>query len=308
MSLDLGRTDEVIVPDFTFPATGNSAHHAGAEPVLVDIDIKTYTIDPAEIEKNITQKTKAIMPVHLFGQCANMKRINEIAEKHRLYVVEDAAGSIGAAHNGKKAGTLGDIACFSFHPRKVLATGEGGMLVTNDDAIADKARVLKNHGIDKKIQSRLCFVEAGYNFRLNDIASALGLVQLRKIESFLRERTELAEKYNQLLASEKLVETPYVASGNNHTYQAYCILIKKGNTRDLLMPRLAARGIETQIGTYALHLQPFYRRSKNTVRSDLSASKTAFENTLALPFYNGLKPEEQEYVSENLSELLHSLD
>lgn len=148
--LDIKLGDEVIVPNFTFPATSNVVFHVGAKPILVDIDIKTYNISPEEIKKAITKKTKAIIPVHLFGQSANMKTITEIAEEHGLYVIEDAACAIGGIHHGRKVGSFGNIACFSFHPRKILATGEGGMLVTNDDELAEKARILKNHGNNHK--------------------------------------------------------------------------------------------------------------------------------------------------------------
>lgn len=299
-SLGLKQGDEVIVPDFTFPATGNSVFHTGAKPILVDIDIKTFTIDPDEIKRNITRRSKAIIPVHLFGQCANMKVINEIAQENDLHVVEDAACGIGSTHNGKKAGTLGDSACFSFHPRKTLAIGEGGMLVTNDDSLAERARILKNHGIDKKINSRLCFVTPGYNFRLNDIASAIGLVQLDKVDSFILERVQLAKEYNELFKGEKQITTPYVVKGNNHTYQTYCVRLAQKKARDKAISELAAKGIETQIGTYALHLQPFYRNCRGVVRSALSFSKSAYESTLALPFYNGLTLKEQKFVFENL--------
>lgn len=307
-ALNITHGDEVVVPDFTYPATGNVVFHVGAKPVLVDIDAKTYNVNPERIEAAINSKTKAVIPVHLFGQCAEMEKIMEIAEEHDLKVIEDAACGIGSIHHGKKAGTFGNASCFSFHPRKILATGEGGMLVTDDDDLAERARVLKNHGITKAPNSRPRFVKAGYNFRLNDIASAIGLVQLKKVPVFIRERARLARRYADLLAAEKQVETPYVASGNNHTYQTYCIKIKKEKVRDRLIVDLAAKGIETQIGTYALHLQPVYEENKETKGESLSVSEAAFSNTLSLPMYNGLTEKEQEYVCENLAGLLrHTL-
>jgi dTDP-4-amino-4,6-dideoxygalactose transaminase len=304
LALEVKQGDEVIVPDFTYPATGNVVFHVGAKPVLVDIDVKTYNVNPERIEEAITRKTKAIMPVHLFGQCAEMEKILEIAEEHDLYVIEDAACGIGSTRHGKKAGTFGNASCFSLHPRKILATGEGGMLVTDDNDLAEKARIWKNHGIKKTSNSRPSFVKAGYNFRLNDIASAIGLVQLKKVPVFIRERVGLARRYTSLLADEKHVETPYVAPSNNHTYQTYCVKIKKERVRDRLITELAARGIETQIGTYALHLQPIYEMSRRTGRASLSASEAAFRNTLSLPMYNGLTEREQERVCENLADLL----
>jgi len=303
LALDIKPHDEVILPDFTFPATGNVVFHVEAKPILVDIDIKTYNINPEELEKVITNKTKAIIPVHLFGQSAEMKIIMEIAEKHGLFIIEDAACGIGTNHYEKKVGTFGDIACFSLHARKILAVGEGGMLVTDDDELAEKARILKNHGI-KKIANKSCFIKPGYNFRLNDLASAIGLTQLKKISYLIQERVKLAKQYDDFLSGVEGIETPYVSSGNNHTYQTYCTMIQKENIRDQIITELAAKGIETQIGTYALHLQPFYRECKDLIKTDLSFSERAFENTMALPMYNGLKEEEQRYVCENLTKLL----
>ena len=306
LTLDIKPHDEVIVPDFTFPATGNVVFHVGAKPILVDIDIKTYNVNPEEIEKAITNKTKAIIPVHLFGQSAEMRIIMEIAEKHGLFVIADAACGIGAVHYGKKVGTFEDIACFSFHARKILAVGEGGMLVTDDDELAEKARVLKNHGI-RKTANKSYFIKPGYNFRLNDVASAIGLIQLKKIIYLIQERVKLAKQYGDLLGDVEGIETPYVSPGNSHTYQTYCVMIQKENIRDRLIIELAARGIETQIGTYALHLQPFYRECKDLIKTDLSFSERAFKNTMALPMYNGLKEEGQRYISENLTKLLSVL-
>jgi len=304
LSLELSPRDEVIVPDFTFPATANSVLHAGAGVVLVDIEARTFNIDPREIEKNLSKRTKAIVPVHLFGQCANMKVITEIAEKHGLFVVEDAACAIGATHHGKKAGTFGDIACFSFHPRKTLAVGEGGMVVTNDDELAEKVRVMKNHGIAKMVGNRACFVKPGYNFRLNDVASAIGLEQLKKVKAFLKERAKLAGKYDDALGDVRGVETPFVAKDNNHTYQTYCVTVESEKVRDRLIEGLAVKGVETQIGTYTLSLQPVYAETGKNGKAKLSVSEKTFRSTLALPMYNGLSEEEQEYVCENLAALL----
>lgn len=306
LALGIGSGDEVIVPDFTFPATGNVVFHVGAKPVLVDIDIKSYNIHPKEIKKAITKRTKAIIPVHLFGQSAEMKQIMEITEKYSLHVVEDAACGIGATHHGKKVGTFGDIACFSFHPRKILAIGEGGMLVTNNDELAEKARALKNHGI-RKTSDKSYFVYPGYNFRLNDVASAIGLVQLKKLDRFIQKRIELAKEYDKLLHGAKEIETPYKLPYNKHTYQTYCVMIQREHIRDQMISGLAAKGIETQIGTYALHLQPCYSKHKDAALMDLNFSEMAFRGTLALPVYDDLKKEEQERVCRSLVSLLSVL-
>lgn len=305
LTLNIGPGDEVIVPDFTFPATGNVVFHVGAKPILVDIDIETYNIDPALIERAISKKTKAIMPVHLFGQSAEMKQIMEIAEKHGLRVIEDAACGIGSTHYGKKAGTFGDMACFSFHPRKILTVGEGGMLVTNDDELAERANMIKDHG-KKKDLGMLGFVYPGYNFRLSEIASAIGLVQLNKVASIIEKRLELARTYNELLSDIEEIETPYSLPHNKHTYQTYCLLVKTQNKRDELVTRLLDRAVETQIGTYALHLQPYYMGQKSVDTFDLALSEKAFKNTLVLPLYDGLRREEQVYICSNLVDLLKS--
>jgi perosamine synthetase len=306
LTLDIGPDDEVIVPDFTFPATGNVVFHVGAKPVLVDIDIESYNIDPARIEKAITEKTKAIMPVHLFGQSAEMNKIMELAEKHGLYVIEDAAGGIGSTHHGKKAGTFGDMACFSFHPRKTLTVGEGGMLVTNDDELAEKARVIRDHGRRKDL-GMLGFVYPGYNFRLSEIASAIGLIQLKKVDALIEKRIQLARVYDELLcdthAREEIV-APHSPSYNKHAYQSYCLLIKKEKKRDELITKLAEKGVETQIGTYAMHLQPYYIQHADIAPASLAFSEMAFKNTLVLPIYAGLGREEQSYICSNLIQLL----
>jgi dTDP-4-amino-4,6-dideoxygalactose transaminase len=304
LALDIKKGDEVLVPDFTYPATGNVVFHVGAKPVLVDVDARTFNIDPDKMEKAIDSRTKAIIPAHLFGQSADMTSIMEIAEKHGLYVVEDAACGIGVTHRRRRIGSFGNASCFSFSPRKILTTGEGGMLVTNDDDLAERVRVEKNHGIKKLIGNKPSFMTPGHNFKLNDIASAIGLVQLKKVPALIEERVRLAKKYGDLLCTTKNIVTPYVASGNNHTYQTYCTTITKGDMRNRLMDELAVKGIETQIGTYALHLQPLYSKNTKSVGTKLTASEAAYHNTLALPMYNGLTAEQQEYVCENLTHLL----
>lgn len=304
LTLGIGPSDEVIVPDFTFPATGNVVFHVGAKPVLVDIDIKSYNIDPEKIETAITKRTKAIIPVHLFGQSAEMNFIVEIAKRYDLLIVEDAACGIGASHREKKVGTFGDIACFSFHPRKILAVGEGGMLVTNNDELAEKARILKDHG-KRTVSGKAHFICPGYNFRLNDVASAIGLIQLKKLDTIIERRIRLTKEYDTMLQEVKEIEIPFKLPYNKHTYQTYCLLIKRKKIRDKLITMLADKGIETQIGTYALHLQPSYMKRKDLAHTDLVFSEKAFRNTLALPLYDGLEKDGQEYICENLINLLN---
>ena len=298
LSLGIKQGDEVIIPDFTYPATGNVVFHVGARPILVDIDIMTYNVDPSAIESGITRRTKAIIPVHLFGQSADMKPIMKIAERHNLFVIEDAACGAGSSYEGKKIVTFGDVACFSFHGRKTLTTGEGGMLVTNIKAVAEKARILKNDGI-KIISGKSCFVCPGYNFRLSNILSSIGLVQLKKLDAMIQRKIELANNYDEILHDLRAVKTPIKVNNAKHNYQSYCILIEKDGKRDNIILKLSLKGIETQIGTYALHVQPQYLKG-NYTRGDLTSSTRAYMNTLALPMYDTLTRAELEYICKNL--------
>nr|MDO8134547.1 DegT/DnrJ/EryC1/StrS family aminotransferase [Candidatus Njordarchaeum guaymaensis] len=195
MSVGVKPGDEVIVPSFTFIATSNCVLYAGAKPVFVDIDPNTYNIDPEKIERLISPRTKAIIPVHYAGQPADMDPILEIAERRGLCVIEDAAEAHGATYKNRKAGAIGELGCFSFYPNKNMTTGEGGMLATDDDEIAEKVRLLRSHGQD----SRYHHVTIGYNYRMTDMQAALGMVQLRRLDRILRKKREAAEYYGKLL-------------------------------------------------------------------------------------------------------------
>jgi perosamine synthetase len=305
-TLGVTSGDEVIVPDFTFPATGNVVFNVGAEPVLVDVDSRSYNVDPDEVEKAITKRTKAIIVVHLFGHSADMDPIKEIAEKHGCYIVEDAACSLGGTYKGRPIGTLGDIACFSFHPRKILTTGEGGMLVTNDDEFGEKAAVLKDHG-KKMVDGKPCFVLPGYNYRLSDVLAAIGIAQLRKFDVMIQRRRALAKKYSEMLVDADLgIQTPSEASWTSHTYQSYVTHVTPGYgiSRDACISTLRSEyGVETQVGTYALHMQPAYSDLTSATEARLSRSSSLFLNTLTLPLYHTLTGSDQEYVVSALKKL-----
>jgi len=253
----IGPGHEVIAPAFTFPASTNAIVQSGAKPVLVDVDPRTYNIDPSKIEEKISGSTKAIMPVHLFGQSADMDQITKIASAHGLKVVEDAACGIEARYRGRMVGTIGDVGCYSFHPRKILTTGEGGMLVTNDDETANMALSLKNHGHALNDDS---FQYFGYNYRLSDILAAIGLVQLKRAAKLVSERKRIAKRYTKtLLADFKgLVSPPAVAPDVFHTYQAYVTYVEDQSprNRDEINALMRKAGIETQRGTRAVHLEP----------------------------------------------------
>ena len=238
LAAGIGEGDEVITTPFTFAATGNSILYTGARPVFVDIDPETFTIDPAKIEEAITDKTKAIMPVQLYGQAADMELIMKIAKEHDLIVIEDAAQAHGAEYNGEKVGNLGDMACFSFYPTKNMTTSEGGMITTNNEEFAENAKVFRAHGSATKYHHDVL----GYNFRMTDIAAAIGLEQLKKIDSFNAKRIENAKCLNEGLKDIEAIETPVLKDGCKHVYHQYTIKIKDGK-RDELSDYLIENGI-----------------------------------------------------------------
>jgi len=291
MVLDVGHGDEVITTPYTFFATAGSISRLGAKPVFVDIDPKTYNINPGLIEEKITDKTKAIIPVHLYGQCAEMDTILEIAEKHGLYVIEDAAQAIGAKYKERKAGSMGDMGCLSFFPSKNLGGyGDGGMVVTNNSELAEKVRVLRVHGAKPKYHHSM----VGLNSRLDAIQAAVLLVKLKYLDDWSEARRENAEVYNHLFAETDVV-TPYVEDYNEHIYNQYIIRVKD---RDRVRDYLKEQDIGTSIYyPVSLHLQECYA-DLGYKEGDLPESEKAAKETLALPIYPELTPEQQEYVVE----------
>jgi len=309
LALGIKSGDEVLVADYTFPATGHSVMYCGAKPVFVDINPKTYNIEPSMIEQKITSKTKAIIPVHAFGQPAEMDAINELAEKHRLKVVEDAACALGAKYKNKYAGTISDVGCFSFHGRKGITTGEGGAIVTDDEELAEKIRKLSVFGMasawkrektDKLIIPK--FTELGYNYKMSDILAAIGIAQLGKIEKIIKRKRLLARYYTDKLSEIELIESPFKSNMVTHVYQSYVTLLNKIIDRNKLIERLLKVGIQTQIGTYASHIQPLYR-SKDKCFNSLKV----FNRSLSLPIYYNLNEEQIDFVINNLKNELTKL-
>ena len=287
LAFGIGPGDEVIVPDYTFPATANVVELAGAKPVLVDIDPQTFNIDPKVIEEKINKKTKAIMPVHLFGQSADMGPIIRLAKKYKLIVLEDAACVLGAEYKGQKCGTIGDIGCFSFHPRKVITTGEGGVVVTNNKAIAHRLRILRNHGISYK-GNKIDFVAAGFNYRMTEIQAAMGLVQMKKMSSLIVSRRKVAGLYNSQLSTIEWVKVPFVPSYNTHVFQTYIIQVPKSVDRNRLISYLKQNGIEVNFGTYALHKLTFYKGKYHLKDSQFPVTEEVFKTSIALPLFEDL--------------------
>lgn len=294
LALGIGPGDDVLVADYTFPATGHAVLYCGARPVFVDIDPRTYNIDPDRIEENITPSTRAIIPVHTFGQPAAMDAILEVANDHDLAIIEDAACALGARYRGRYAGTIGDVGCFSFHARKGITTGEGGMLVTDRDDIAVKARHLAVFGMtaawDRERGGTFTipeFTDLGYNYKMSDITAAVGVAQMRRLDTFTERRRELARTWDRYLDGIDGITKPFIDPNTEPVYQSYVALIDPGIDRDRLIETLMIEGIQTQIGTYASHIQPVYRS-----RNRCDRSLDIYQRAIALPLYVTLREEE----------------
>jgi perosamine synthetase len=287
IALNIGPGDEVILPDYTFPATINVVELCGAKPVIVDIEPDTFNIDPEKIEKAITAKTKAIMPVHLFGQSADMDPIIRLGRKRKIPVVEDAACVLGATYNGHPCGTLGQMGCFSFHPRKIITTGEGGLIVTNNQRLAERLRLLRNHGMVHGAKG-IDFLEAGFNYRMTEMSAAMGLVQMGKLSEIISDRQKVAAQYDRQLKALPWMSSPKVFSKNTHIYQAYIAQVDSSVDRNALLKYLKNQNVEANFGTYALHRLTFYRTKYQLKAKDFPVTESIFNRTLALPFFAGL--------------------
>ena len=287
LALGVRQGDEVIVSDYTFPATGHAVMYCGARPVFADVRMDTYNIDSALFEKKITKRTKAVIPVHAFGLPCEMDALNEVADKHGIKVIEDAACAFGAKWKGNYAGTMGDIGCFSFHARKGLTTGEGGMVVTDDKKLAEKMRGYSVFGMTTAWEREKGkgfqipkFMYLGFNYKLSDIAAAVGVVQLRRLDKVLRRKRALARYWNEKLEKIPGITPPTENRGAFHVYQSYVGVLDKGLKRDRLIELLKPRGVQAQIGTYASHIQPVYH-SKDKCPNSLDL----FKRSIALPHY-----------------------
>jgi perosamine synthetase len=299
MGLGMGRGDEVALPDFTFPATANAVVLAGARPVLVDIDPITFNMDPLAIAERLTERTKAVMPVDLFGLAADLDAIGEVCSGKGLMLIEDSACALGATHRGGRCGTFGDASALSFHPRKVLTTGEGGMVLTDSDTVAARVAEIRNHGI-RVTGGKPEFVAPGYNFRMNEIEAALGMAQMKHLDRFIERRRWVAGLYGELLAGVDGVVPPAEPEGYTHTYQSYVVMTDGSIDRDHLIDDLRKQGVESGIGTYALHVQPYYRDLLGHRPGDFPNSFRALRQSLSLPMYPSMTEDEVLLVVEAL--------
>ena len=296
----LGMTagDEVIIPDLTFIATANAVKYTGADVVLVDVDDETLCINPQAIECAITSKTKAIIPVHLYGHPANMEEINRIAKKHNLFVIEDAAEAHGARVNGIKVGGLGDMGVFSFYGNKIITTGEGGMITTNNEALYQRLRFLRDHAMSK--QKRYWHTEVGFNYRMTNMQAALGLAQLERIEEILAKKNTIFEWYRDALADFPGIKLNPQASWATNVYWMVCVEVDNysENQRDALISVLKTHDIDSRPYFYPISDMPAYQSVFTPV------THNRFKKGINFPSYFDITKEQVEYVCKSLKELL----
>jgi perosamine synthetase len=301
----IGEGDEVITTPLSFVASANAILYERARPIFVDVDPVSLNLDPARIEAAITPRTRAILPVHLFGRPAAMDEILDIARRRGLAVIEDACEALGAETSGKKAGTLGQAAAFGFYPNKPITTGEGGMLVTNDAAVAGIGRRLRNHGRDG---DALVSQDLGYNYRLSELACAVGAVQMRRLPEILARREAVARAYDVRLAKNPdLVRPEFAIPGGRVGWFAYVVRLGQHFTasdRDRVATEMRARGIECQRYFSPLHLQPHIRKAIGSAEGDFPVAEAAAERTLALPFFGQLQETQVDEVCANLVAVL----
>jgi dTDP-4-amino-4,6-dideoxygalactose transaminase len=307
LAAGVGPGDEVITTPMTFSASANTIIHCGATPIFVDIDPETFCIDPAKIEEKITAKTKAIVPVHYSGQACNMDEIRRIAKEHNLFVSEDAAHAIYTEYKGKMIGSEGSAASFSFYATKNIATGEGGMLTTNDDAIAEKARVLSSHGMTKAAWNRYGkggnwrydIEYPGYKYNMFDIQAALGLKQLEKLDRMQQRREEIAKVYNDTFGAMPQLIVPKAAAYTKHSWHLYVLqldLSKLTISRDKFIEEMGNENIGVSVHFIPVHLMSYYVNTYGYKEGDFPVTESYFDRIVSLPLYPSMRDEDVEDV------------
>jgi len=294
-SLGIGQGDEVLVPSFTFAASVNAFLYEGATPVFVDIEQETLNLDPGDLERKITPKTKAIMAVDVFGHPAEWDEILRIAEKYNLYVIDDSCEALGAEYKGRKIGQFGDAGAFAFYPNKQITTGEGGIIVTNNKKIAELCRSMRNQGRGE-MGAWLHYERLGFNYRMDEMSAALGVSQFKRIETFLAKREQVAKWYNEQLAGlnwvRPLVVRPYVRK----SWFVYVVILSGGIERDLTMKQLEKYGVPCRAYFTPVHLQPYIKEKYGCIEGELPVTESMARRTIALPFHNNLSKDEVNYV------------
>jgi perosamine synthetase len=300
--LGIGEGDEVILPALSYVATANVVELVGATCVFVDVDERTFNIDVARIEEKITSRTKAIIPVHEFGLACDIQNVSSIADKHGIPIIEDAACALGARQHGKLVGTFGVLGSFSLHPRKSITAGEGGILLTNDDALATKLRRLRNHGIQME-NGRMNFVDAGFNYRMTDFQAALAWSQFQRLELILRYKNDLACSYFSRLRNDKIL-LPVVPQGRNHTWQTFHLLLADELDQTSAVAFLKQQNIGANYGAQCIPAQTYYRHKYGLdARVLFPNAYRAFTKGLAIPIYERLAKEDILYIAQTINQL-----
>lgn len=302
-ALGLKAGDEVITSPFSFVSSSNCLLYENIKPVFVDIEETTFNMDPLLIEKLITKKTRAILPIHIFGQSAQMDEIMKTAKKYNLKILEDSCESLGATYKGRMVGTTGDVGTYAFYPNKQMTTGEGGMIVTNSKKIYELCDSMRNQGRSKNgdwlIHERL-----GYNYRMDEMSASLGVTQLKKIDWMIEEKRKIVSWYNEALGNVAGVQTPMVGGNRTHSWFVYVIRVN-GGKRNRLMSELGKLGIQTKPYLPVIHLQPFMRKIFNFKEGDFPIAEKVASETLALPLYLGLKSGDIEYIASKMRKILN---
>ncbi len=316
-AIDLKDGDEVIIPDITFTATAEVVTYFNAIPVFIDVDEQTLNIDVSKIEEKITDKTKAIVPVHFGGQPCDMDEIREISKKYDLCIIEDAAHALPAFYRNQKIGTIGDITCFSFYATKTLSAGEGGMITTENDEWADRIRILRLHGISRDAWKRYTdegswyyeVLEAGYKYNMTDLHAAVGIAQLKKLEDMWHKRKEIAKIYTEAFDKMEEIQTPSVKADRESAWHLYVIRLNTEMLRidrDLFIEELKKRGIGTSVHFIPLHRQPFYKKRYHYRINDFKVSEELYEKIISLPIYPSMTECEVNRVIESVHEIIEN--
>ena len=314
LSLEIGAGDEVIVPAFTWVSTANVVLYCNAKLVFVDIDTNTFNIDLKDLKRKISSKTKAIIPVHLFGLCADVFRLREIVGD-KIFIIEDAACAAGAMYKNQYAGSLGDIGCFSFHPRKSITTGEGGMITTNNKDLAEKVSMLRNHGASISEEQRHNgpkpyilpeFNLLGYNYRMTDLQGAMGVAQINKLDQFIKERSKWAQFYLDEFNNINWLKLPIIREDYKHGWQSFVTLIdesKSPGSRNQIMEKLQNAGISTRPGTHAVHMLSYYKNLMGINDFEFPNAKAANDFSMSIPLHNRMNKDDFKYVVKVIKSL-----